>query len=335
MLTCLLTPSHSGALMLITSVQTWDPETHLRFMRDHNIDKSYLSISSPGVYLSVPSKAATTNATKLARQVNKFGSQLKAQYPDRFGFFASLPLPGIKESLEEIEYCFSKLDPKPDGVVLMSNFYGMYLGDPDLDPVYEALNALNVTIFEHPTTPCTEQNYLKYNVDGEVSNITPKEWQSMNRPVATRQFAVPTLDFPFDTARTFADLFYSQIPTRFSQLRWIIPHAGGGLVPTLDRIVAYSTLYPNLNLTQSSVKETLARSFYFDLAGPWPVHFAIPPLLRWVDYTHIMWGSDLPFTPWAAAAANIASFDADIDEVFNDTEKSRSVRSRNARRLFE
>ncbi|KFA46156.1 hypothetical protein S40293_03747 [Stachybotrys chartarum IBT 40293] len=326
------TPGPDG----MPGIPAWDPETHLQFMRDQNITKSYLSISSPGVYLSVPSRAATENATRLARQVNKFGSQLKARYPDNFGFFASLPLPAIEESLREIEYCFYELDPKPDGVVLMSNFYGMYLGEAELDPIYEALNALNVTIFEHPTTPCTEHNYLKYNdVDAETSTITPREWQSLNRPVAGRQFATPTLDFPFDTARTFADLFYSEVPRRFPQLKWIIPHAGGGLVPTLDRLIGYSTLYPDLNLTQSSMRETLARSFYFDLAGPWPVDSAIPALLRWVEYTHIMWGSDVPFTPWVGAAAGITNFDRDIQEVFEDPERSWAIRFSNARRLLE
>lgn len=80
-------------------------------------------------------------------------------------------------------------------VVMMSNFYGMYLGDPDLFPIFEALNKLNVTIFEHPTTPCTEYNHLKYDITAEAPTITQKQWQSLNRPVSTRQFAAPTLDF--------------------------------------------------------------------------------------------------------------------------------------------
>ncbi|KAH6975104.1 hypothetical protein BKA56DRAFT_633846 [Ilyonectria sp. MPI-CAGE-AT-0026] len=325
------TPGPDG----MPAIPAWTPETHLAFMEEQNIDKAYLSISSPGVYLTVPSKAATTKAINLARQVNKYASKLKAQYPDKFGFFASLPLPDVKASLEEIKFCFTKLHPKPDGVVLMSNFYGMYLGDPDLDPVYKALNKLNVTIFEHPTTPCTEFNELKYHINTKAPVITQKQWQALNRPVATRQFAAPTLDFPFDTARTFADLFYSEVPTRFSRLKWIIPHGGGALVPTLDRIVGYSTLYPNLNLTESSMKATLAKSFYFDLAGPWPVTSAIPPLLRWVDYTKIVWGTDTPFTPWASAAKGVAAFDQDIETVFNDSSKAEAVRQDNARNLFD
>ncbi|KAF5008953.1 hypothetical protein FDECE_4816 [Fusarium decemcellulare] len=324
------TPGPDG----MPAIPAWTPEGHLEFMKEQGIDKSYLSISSPGVYLTVPSKTATKKAIDLARRVNKYASQVKAKYPNKFGFFASLPLPDVKASLKEIEYCFTKLKTKPDGVVLMSNFYGMYLGDPELGPIYKALDKLNVTIFEHPTTPCTEFNELRFHINRNAPAISQKQWQALNRPVATRQFAAPTLDFPFDTARTFADLFYSEVPARFSRLRWIIPHAGGGLIPTLDRIVTYSSLYPGLNLTEAVMKETLAKSFYFDLAGPWSVTYAIPPLLRWVDYTKLLWGTDTPFTPYAAAAAGNTAFERDIEGVFDDSAKAQAVRGTNAKRLF-
>ncbi|KIE02733.1 amidohydrolase 2, partial [Metarhizium majus ARSEF 297] len=318
------------------AIPAWDPDTHLNFMHAQNITKAYLSISSPGVYLTVPSTMATNNATRLARQVNEYASRLKAQHPHRFGFFASLPLPDIQAALDEIHHCFHELDPKPDGVVLMSNYYGMYLGDPALSPVFKALDELNATVFEHPTTPCTEHNHVRFHTTGEAPLVAQKEWQALNRPVSNRQFAAPTLDFPFDTARTFADLLYSKVPGRFARIKWIIPHAGGGLIPTLDRVVGYSSLYPGLNLTQAFVRETLARSFYFDLAGPWPARFAIPSLVRWVNYTNIVWGSDTPFTPWAVAAAGISAFDRDAEEVFGgDAEKSHAVRFGNAHGLFE
>ncbi|KAF6792076.1 amidohydrolase 2 [Colletotrichum musicola] len=313
-------------------IPDWDPETHLEFMEEHNIEKMYLSISSPGVYLSVPSRAATENATKLARQVNEYASQLKASLPDKFGFFASLPLPDISASLAEIEYSFNQLDPRPDGVVLLSNFFGTYLGDPSLDPVFEALDALNVTIFEHPTMPCTEANHARFSIDGDDPGIAPAEWQAMNRPVYSRQRRAPTLDFPFDTGRTFADLFYAGVPTRFPNIKWIIPHAGGGLIPTLDRIINFSL--PEDNLTEAGVKETLQKNFYFDLAGPWPVTSAIPALLRWVNHEKIVWGTDTPFTPWDTAGNGSVKFDRDIEDTFEDPDEIESVRRGNAERLF-
>ncbi|TDZ36474.1 Decarboxylase yanB [Colletotrichum trifolii] len=314
-------------------IPAWDPETHIDFMNNQSITKSYLSISSPGVYLTPPSKPATENATNLARAVNTYASQLKAKYPERFGFFASLPLPDIKAAVDEIDHAFRVLDPKPDGVVLMSNYYGTYLGDPALDPVYQALDALNVTIFEHPTTPCTEANRRRFSIDAaEPVELTQQEWQALNRPVAARQRRAPNLDFPFDTARTFADLFYSHVPKRFPNMRWIIPHAGGGLIPTLDRVVANSL--PEQNITYDGVRATLQRSFYFDLAGPWPVEFAIPPLLRWVGHDKIVYGSDTPFTPWALAKNTTDALDRDLDELFTESHEADSVRRDNAKTLF-
>ncbi|KAK2040031.1 amidohydrolase [Colletotrichum somersetense] len=314
-------------------IPEWSPEAHLSFMESQNIEKSYLSVSSPGVYLSVPSRSATEKAISLARKVNEYASRLKAEHPDKFGFFASLPLPDVAASVDEITYCFTQLDPKPDGVVLMSNAYGLYFGDPAMDPVYKALDALNATVFEHPTVPCTEHNHQQYQIDGADSGITPNEWMALNRPVDARQGRAPTIDFPFETARSFADLFYSAVPTRFPNIEWIMPHAGGGLVPTLDRIVGFAS--PELNLTEASMKAALERSFYFDLAGPWPVTSAIPALMRWVSHEKIVWGSDVPFTPWATAKLGAANFDVEVVKVFsNSTGDAQDVRKGNAARLF-
>ncbi|KAK2473062.1 hypothetical protein H9L39_15237, partial [Fusarium oxysporum f. sp. albedinis] len=243
-------------------------------------------------------------AIKLARRVNQYGSQVKAKYPKQFGFFASLPLPDIKASLKEIDYLFKQLSPKPDGIVMMSNYYGLYLGDRDLEPIYDALNELN-----HPTTPCTQFNKLRFDIDKTAPSISQQQWQALNRPVAVRQFAAPTLDFPFETTRTFADLFYTSMPTKFPNLKWIMSHAGG----------------------EDSMKQTLSESFYFDLAGPWPVNYAIPALLRWVDYTRIVWGSDIVFTPMSSAAKYAAAFDKDVEEVFPDPRKANAIRATNAR----
>lgn len=305
-------------------------------MAKNNISKSYLSISSPGVYLTVPSKTATKNATALARRVNDYASGIKAKYPSSFGFFASLPLPDVNASLAEIQRCFTELDPKPDGFVFMSNFYGMYLGDPALDLVYDAINKLGVPIFEHLTTPCTQFNYMHAHIDSDEPPVSQKLWQSMNRPVQGRQGAAPILDFVFDTARTFLDLVNTEVPSRFPKIRWILPHAGGGILSTIDRMVAYS-IVGTRNITETEMRDTLAKSFYFDLAGPWPVKSAIPALLRWMDHTKIMCGSDTPFTPWALAAATGEAVNRDIQDVFvgdGADEKTAAVFENNAKKLF-
>ncbi|KIW52744.1 hypothetical protein PV05_08367 [Exophiala xenobiotica] len=74
--------------------------------REMNITKSYLSISSPGVHL-VPGNDEL--ARKVCRECNLAGADAKTRFPDRFGFWASLPLPDVQGSLEELAYAFDEL----------------------------------------------------------------------------------------------------------------------------------------------------------------------------------------------------------------------------------
>jgi aminocarboxymuconate-semialdehyde decarboxylase len=69
--------------------------------------------------------------------------------PERFGGFACLPLPNVEGSLAELSYALDTL--KLDGIVLFSNARGVYLGDENLDPVFEELERRRAVVFVHPT----------------------------------------------------------------------------------------------------------------------------------------------------------------------------------------
>src|SRR5689334_2452781 len=107
-------------------------------MRQANITKSILSITSPGTHLVPGDDALARNIT---RRCNEFAADLKRRHPDKFGFWASLPLPDVEGSLAEIEYALDTLNA--DGVAVLTNAHGVYLGDKILDPIFEALNYRN------------------------------------------------------------------------------------------------------------------------------------------------------------------------------------------------
>jgi predicted TIM-barrel fold metal-dependent hydrolase len=54
------------------------------------------------------------SARKLARRCNEHAAKVKAQYPDKFGYWASLPLPDIEGSLAELEHAFDHLSADGD-----------------------------------------------------------------------------------------------------------------------------------------------------------------------------------------------------------------------------
>ena len=77
-------------------VPFWDAAIHLEYMEMMRIDTSVVSLSSPHVYFADEMKTR-----ELFREINEAGSQLVRDYPGKFGYFASLPLPDIQGSLEE------------------------------------------------------------------------------------------------------------------------------------------------------------------------------------------------------------------------------------------
>src|ERR1700693_6496624 len=100
----------------------WSPELAIDYMDSHEIGTGILSLSSPSV-VGWNGK----ERCEMARRVNEYTADLVATRPDRCGNFATLPLPDVEGALEEIAYAFDTLHA--DGVLLLANYLGKYLGD--------------------------------------------------------------------------------------------------------------------------------------------------------------------------------------------------------------
>jgi 6-methylsalicylate decarboxylase len=60
------------------------------------------------------------------------------KYPGRFGHFASLPLPDVAGCLDELRYALDELGS--DGVIVLTNAHGSYLGDDSFEPLWAELS---------------------------------------------------------------------------------------------------------------------------------------------------------------------------------------------------
>jgi len=120
------------------------PDAAISLMDKLRIQTSIVSVSTPGVYLGDDGEAR-----EKAREVNEYAAEVVRKHPTRFGFFATLCLPDVKSSTDELAYAFDQLHA--DGVVLLANSRGIYLGERVFDPLFDELNKRKAVVFVHPS----------------------------------------------------------------------------------------------------------------------------------------------------------------------------------------
>lgn len=280
------------------AIPAWTPEAHLEVMDRLKIRTSMLSVSSPGVSFGADTEY-------WARSVNESGAKIVSDHPDRFGFFASLPLPDVDAALQEIRYAFDVL--KAHGVVLMTHFDGIYLGDERFDPIYAELDRRRAVVFIHPTSPtCFEHTSLGY----------PR----------------PMIEFIFDTTRAITNLTVTGTLAKYPNMRIIVPHAGAALPILADRIASLAAMLPlgGNKPGDIDVLGTLQNLHYEVGAGaPFPRH--VSALLDLVDSTQLLFGTDFPFGP-------VAAMEKACEDLLNtkllNTQEVQGILHHNALQLF-
>lgn len=242
----------------------WSPESALEGMDLLGTETALLSVSTPGTgFLADPAEA-----TALARRLNDFCAGLAHDHPGRFGWFATLPLPDVDTAAAEAERALAGLGA--DGVTLLANNRGTYVGAEGQDALWRVLDARAAVVFVHPAD-------LPAPV---VDGIPP--------------FAA---DFLLDTTRAAYLLVRNGVVSRYPRIRFVLSHAGG-FVPYASHRMAVA-IAADTGRSPRDVLDDL-RGFYFDTAlSSSPA--ALPTLLAFARPGHVLFGSDRPFAPTAAS----------------------------------
>jgi predicted TIM-barrel fold metal-dependent hydrolase len=241
----------------------WTADAALKTMAELGVGAAIMSVSTPGTAF-LP---AASDASALARDLNDYCAGLVASQPDRFGFFATIPMPHIDESVAETVRAFDQL--KADGVVLLANNDGTYLGENGQDDLFAALDARSAVVFIHPA-----------DLPGPtVPGVAP--------------FAA---DFLLDTARAAYLLVRNGIRRKYPNIKFILSHAGG-FVPYASHRMAVAIM-SDTGRSPADILDDFS-SFYFDTALSSSAA-ALPTLLAFAKAGHITFGSDWPFAPVAA-----------------------------------
>jgi 6-methylsalicylate decarboxylase len=108
------------------------------------------------------------------------------------------------------------------------------------------------------------------------------------------------------STRAVADLLLRGGIVRHPRIRMVVPHGGGALAALGDRIDLFARIFAGAD--NPDVPGQL-RNLYYDLAGA-PVPRQLPALLELTDPSHLLYGTDWPWTPEAAVTALTAAIRA-------------------------
>jgi predicted TIM-barrel fold metal-dependent hydrolase len=250
----------------------WTVAQSLDDMDKGGVATSILSISEPSVFFGNYDAARS-----LARETNEFGARLIADHPSRFGMFATVPLPDVDGALREIEYTLDTL--KMDGICMMTDYQGKFLGDPAFKPVLEELNRRNAVVYTHPfRNDCCR-------------NLVPDVFE-------------PLIELGTDTTRTIASLLFSGAAERYPDIQWIFSHAGGTAPFLMQRFTYYFAARKDLQPRLPKGPAYYLERFYYDTANAMTIH-PLASLTQLVKPTQIVFGTDFPFLTAKATAAGL------------------------------
>ena len=220
----------------------------------------------------------TEESRRAVRQYNETCARLKADYPGKFLFCASLPLPDVDAAIKEAVYVLDTLGA--DGIKLATNSRGQYVGDAALDTLMQVLNEHHAVVMLHPHKPSPVNDGI----------------------IATAPLAV--YEYPAETTRTAVNLIARNVPARYPNLKFVVPHCGSFLPLALPRMKAVYPAMAAKELMEPIDWDANLKAFYYDLAGG-ATPEVVKALLTITTPDRLLYGSDYPYQPATVLTGNL------------------------------
>jgi predicted TIM-barrel fold metal-dependent hydrolase len=229
-------------------------------MERHEIDAAVISTGPPGAFLG-----PAADGRDLARRANDGLAEIVEAQPQRFAAVATLPLPDVNAALGELDRVYDELSL--DGVLLLTNIAGTYLGDPAWEPLFAALNERGAYVFVHPGLP------------PHPLPLPHPVWM---------------YEFPFETVRAASNLIYSGTLERHPSIRFQLAHLGGAAPFLAHRIASLADREPERAEQAPAGALAYLKRLYYDTG----LTNNAPALAATVEVTsldHVVFGTDWPY----------------------------------------
>lgn len=177
----------------------WDLERRVRDMGRTRVDLQVLSVVPQAYGYELEPKAGAA----LARIQNEEIAVLVREAPDRFAGLATLPMQDPEAAAAELRYAMTSLGLR--GAAICTNVRQRNLDATDLEPVWQAAQALGAFVLVHPQRAAAAERLSSY-------------------------YLVNLLGNPIETSIAIASLVFGGVVERHPGVTFCFAH-GGGFVP--------------------------------------------------------------------------------------------------------
>jgi len=239
-------------------------------------------------------------AVQVNRIQNDGLAKIVAQHSPRVAALGTVALQDSDAAVAELERAVTELGLK--GVEIGTNVNGVYLGDPQFRPFWEAAARLGAVVQIHPVPGVggkINREYYLWNVFGN----------------------------PAETALAAAHIIFSGVLEAYPNLKICLFHGGGHLPYQIGRLDRAYKVRRETQQHISAPPSTYLKRFYFDTVTHSPQ--ALAYLIDLVGAGQVMMGSDYPFDMGYDQPTQI------VKRLPNLSDDAREmILSRNARQLF-
>ena len=249
-----------GAQSLIARM--FDPLAEIEDMDARGIDMAVVSAST---VLQGTSWADPATDLALCRRCNDQAADWTTRFPRRFIGSCVLPLQDPVLALEELERSVREL--RLMVVNASSSYHGVYIGDPVYHGFWDAISAIDVTVWIHPEG-VRDPWFQRYAL-----------WNSAGQSI--------------EEAKAMASLIYEGVMARHPDLKVVMAHGGGYFPHYLGRMDRNTANRPDtVRNTGGRTPGDFLRSFHYDTCVYDPLVLRV--LIERVGVDRLVMGSDYP-----------------------------------------
>ncbi|KAK4505148.1 hypothetical protein PRZ48_003111 [Zasmidium cellare] len=234
-------------------------------MKQHSIDLQVVSHTG-GLYTLEECRSAN----------DELYENTKAN-PNHIAGFAVLPVADPASCAEELTRCVKELGFK-GALINHQTAEGTYFTGPEYDPMWKALEELDVPCYLHPT----------WLADHQMQALIPGSNVSK---AAQKAIINSSWGWHADTASHVLQLHAAGVFDRFPKLNLVLGHFGEMIPFMLDRIEAFSIRYPGF---KRGFKQVWNENIWITTSGVWSLD-PLAIVLRNTSIDRIMFSIDYPF----------------------------------------